>query len=253
MSRLALEDVRGPPRFSMDDFWVLFEEKYSHMADLRELFKDFESMEMRNRELGRATDAMYNFVFQGNPGTGKSTIARELIGPFFCALDIIPSDDVITKRGSAFQGKFVGQTDGVVEAMFNEAWGRTLFIDEVGALTSPGALYSKEAIKAMLPFLEDPELRGRFITIIADYEHNIEAFFGLDDGLERRFPYTITIPDWSDEMCVDKLIEAVRKKDSAIDLASHRDLLLELMPDLTSEEKFANGGTICDSLVGLIR
>ena len=140
-----------------------------------------------------------------------------------------------------------------MKAIFEEAWGRTLFIDEVGALTSPGALYSKEATKAMLPFLNDPELRGRFITIIADYEHNIEAFLALDDGLERRFPHIITIPDWSVQMCVDKLIEAVRKKDSFIDLAPHRDLLLELMPGLKSEEKFANGGTVCDSLADLIR
>ena len=248
----SLGEFCDEQRFSIKDFWALFDRKYSHLADLRKLFEGIWAKEERNKKQGQATNSIYNFVFQGSPGTGKSTIARELIGPFFCALDILPYPDIVDRKGSQLQGRYVGHTGPLIEAMFRDAWGRTLFIDEISAIAGNGALYGNEAVKAMLPFLEDPELRGRFVVVIADYDYNIRKFFALDGGLSSRFPRIINIPNWDVPTCVTKLISAVKIKDPLIGLESHQALLYDLMPDLVAEEKFANGRTICDGLADSI-
>lgn len=161
----------------------------------------------------------------------KTTIAKKVLGPFFCALNVIPSPDVVAKKSGDLQATYVGQTAPQVRSMFEEGWGKTLFIDEIGCICGPGALYSQEAVAEMLTHLEDS--KGRFVFVGADYEHNVESVLRLNDGLASRVPYRITVPPWGPQQSTKTLRNMMSVK-FQIDLSDHHELIKSLFQSITS-------------------
>jgi len=100
MSSLALEDVKSPPRVSIDDVFAKLESKFVGLSELRTILKSIQSAEKRAIDDGNVLDVSYNFILQGSAGTGKTSVAEEIIGPFFCALDVISSSTVVIKKGA---------------------------------------------------------------------------------------------------------------------------------------------------------
>mmetsp|Transcript_25507 Transcript_25507/g.24391 ORF Transcript_25507/g.24391 Transcript_25507/m.24391 type:complete len:333 (-) Transcript_25507:222-1220(-) len=137
--------------------------------------------------------------------------------------------------------------------MFEDAWGKTLFIDEVSAICSHGAGFSQEAIKATMDFLEGKKFRRKFVVVIADYEENIDKFLKIDAGLPRRFGYRINLPNWTVDVCVEALISTMKEEHKAIDLRLHKELIALLMADIVTELKFANGETVYSLLRAIFR
>ena len=154
------------------------------------------------QKLNKNTNEEYlHTVIMGNPGCGKTTIAK-IIGGIYCNLGILSNKKIfkIAKRDD-FIAEYLGQTAIKTKKLLKSCLGGVLFIDEVYAL-GPGQKdkdsYSKEAIDTINVFLS--ENKDNFCCIIAGYEEKIKkCFFSVNPGLERRFQWSHTIETYSPE------------------------------------------------------
>lgn len=154
------------------------------------------------------TNLSPHLVFTGNPGTGKTTVAR-LIGRMFKEIGLLSKGHVVEVDRSGLVAKYVGQTAIKTKEVCERAIGGVLFIDEAYSLTGTGNDFGPEAIEALLTFME--EQRGKCVVIVAGYEAEMAAFIASNPGLRSRFDRTIDFPDYSDDELVtifDGLVEA---------------------------------------------
>lgn len=137
----------------------------------------------------------YNFVFTGNPGTGKTTVAR-ILGKAFRALGILDRGNFVETDRSGLVAKYAGQTAQKTNKLIDSAMGGILFIDEAYQLNQ-GAndSYGSEAVATLLKRMEDA--RGSIVVIIAGYKDEMKKFMDMNSGLESRFNRTIEFPDYS--------------------------------------------------------
>lgn len=155
------------------------------------------------RETGKDLRKSFSLhsVFTGNPGTGKTTVAR-ILAQIFKALGILERGQLVECDRQSLVGGYVGQTAIKTGEMVDRAMGGVLFIDEAYALTEGGhGDYGKEAIEVLLKRMEDR--RGEFIVIAAGYTQNMERFLESNPGLKSRFDRVFQFDDYSVEEMVD--------------------------------------------------
>lgn len=143
------------------------------------------------------TKPSYNMVFEGNPGTGKTTVA-EIVGKLFYNLGILPSPTVKTTERADLVGRYIGETAVKTKQAIDESIGGVLFVDEAYTLNSESSNdFGKEAIETMLTALEN--YRGKMVFIFAGYTDLMEKFLDTNPGLRSRVQKTITFPDYSED------------------------------------------------------
>lgn len=136
-----------------------------------------------------------NIIFTGNPGTGKTTIAR-VMAAMFKDMGLLKQGQLIETDRSGLVAEYVGQTAGKTEAIVKSALGGVLFIDEAYSLSS-NSQFDKEAIDTLVKLIED--YRGELVVILAGYKKEMADFMKSNSGLESRFPLVIDFPDYSEE------------------------------------------------------
>ena len=158
-----------------------------------------QSMFMKQRAAmgaGRVQQMAMNFILTGNPGTGKTSIARKM-GEILQAMEILPTPRVIEASRATLVGKYMGETPKIVNNMCDKAMGGILFIDEAYTLSDGGDQYGKEAIDTLMKRMEDD--RGKFVVIAAGYKDKMEEFLMMNPGLASRFTHKLHIDDYNED------------------------------------------------------
>jgi SpoVK/Ycf46/Vps4 family AAA+-type ATPase len=216
--RIVETDMAGPEQLNMltlDDFGLL--ENQPKVNALKELdsvigldeVKTFvrsltAQIEVANKRKAMGLPDMgaqsLHMVFKGNPGTGKTTIAR-ILARRLKELGVIKLDHIVETDRSGLVAGYVGQTALKTREVLEKALGGILFIDEAYALMGDGQDFGQEAIDTVVKFMDDH--RENLIVILAGYEDDMEQLLDSNAGLRSRFPNVITFPDYS----VDELVE----------------------------------------------
>ena len=153
-----------------------------------------------------------HMVFTGNPGTGKTTIARKLADIYKC-LGVLETGQLIETDRSGLVAGYVGQTAEKVSAMAAKAMGGVLFIDEAYALTGSKMEgdFGQEAVDTLLKIMEDN--RDKLIVIVAGYPEPMEEFLDSNPGLRSRFNKYITFKDYTIQELYDIFKQMCDKND----------------------------------------
>lgn len=154
------------------------------------------------------TSVSYHCVFSGNPGTGKTTVARIVAG-IYKELGILKKGHLVEVDRSKLVGEYVGQTAPKTNKVIDEALDGVLFIDEAYSLVGEGSDYGAEAIATLLKRMEDD--RDRFVVILAGYTDEIKEFINSNPGLQSRFNRYIQFDDYSAEELVEIFKRNMRK------------------------------------------
>ena len=158
-----------------------------------------QSMFMKQRAAagaGKVQQMSMNFILTGNPGTGKTSVARKM-GEILQAMEILPTSRVIEASRATLVGKYMGETPKIVNNMCDKAMGGILFIDEAYTLSSENDQYGKEAIDTLMKRMEDD--RGKFVVIAAGYRDEMETFLAVNPGLASRFSHKMHIDDYNED------------------------------------------------------
>lgn len=187
-----------------------------------------------------------HMCFYGNPGTGKTEVARILSRILYDA-GVLSEAKLVETDGHGLLGKFVGETAPKTEAKIDSAMGGVLFIDEAYALVGPhtatgGATnYGEEAIAVLLKEMEDR--RGQFCAILAGYKDEMRGMLSANPGFESRIQFTLDFPDYTREELGQIAQVFLAKKKYYIN-ATALELLLDVTEHYRGQKNFANARTI---------
>ena len=182
----------------------------------------------------------YHCVFTGNPGTGKTTVARILAG-IYKELGILKKGHLVETDRSGLVAEYVGQTAIKTNKIIDNALDGVLFIDEAYTLSNAGDEdYGKEAIATLLKRMEDD--RERLIIILAGYTDEMKQFIDSNPGLQSRFSRYINFPDYGQDELMQIFESNLSKYDySLTDEAKAKLELLFEHAIATKDKNFGNG------------
>ncbi len=185
-------------------------------------------------------DMSYHLVFTGNPGTGKTTVAR-LMAQIYCALGVLKEGHLVEVDRSGLVAGYVGQTAVKTKDVLKKAYGGVLFIDEAYSLVGGGSNdFGQEAIDAVLKEMEDK--RDNLVVIVAGYDKPMEKFISSNPGLRSRFKNFIHFPDYTGEELYNIFARMCAKDSYAPDADTGRALGLYFRKMYEKRnENFGNG------------
>lgn len=162
--------------------------------DVKELIAFVKIQKMRKEQGLKAVPVSLHLVFTGNPGTGKTTVAR-ILARLYKQIGVLSKGQLVEVDRSGLVAGYVGQTAIKTQEKISQAMGGVLFIDEAYALSQKDDAFGQEAIDTILKAMEDN--RDDFVVIVAGYTEPMEVFINSNPGLKSRFNKYIEFEDYS--------------------------------------------------------
>ncbi|GIO83175.1 stage V sporulation protein K [Paenibacillus faecis] len=202
-----------------------------HVKELMyEIFALLQIAAMRS-EAGLLSGAqVYHMVFKGNPGTGKTTVAR-IVAKMFQKMGVLSKGHLIEVERADLVGEYIGHTAQKTRDLVKKALGGILFIDEAYSLARGGEKdFGKEAIDTLVKAMEDQ--KNQFILILAGYSEEMDFFLATNPGLPSRFPIQLDFPDYT----IDQLIQIAEGMVKERDYILMPQAILKLQQHLLREK-----------------
>jgi Holliday junction resolvasome RuvABC ATP-dependent DNA helicase subunit len=184
-------------------------------AEIANLVNLVRVQSMREQHGLKTGSSSRHLVFTGNPGTGKTTVAR-LVARLYQALGVLPTGQLVEASRTDLVAGYIGQTAIKTAEVFERARGGMLFIDEAYSLSrASGEDYGREAIDTLVKLMEDH--RGDTAVIVAGYPEEMAQFIASNPGLSSRFTKVVHFPDYSDDELSEILIQMASEQDYKVD------------------------------------
>ena len=246
-------DIQGyvPEERSVDDILKDLD-KYIGMDEVKRAVREMaysvqNSMQRAERGLGAHEKMSMHIILTGNPGTGKTTIARKL-GEILAAVGYLDSGHVVEVDRSKMVSQYQGETPKVVDRLCDKAQGGILFVDEAYTLAPLSAAGDRDnlgaqALEKLMKRMEDD--RGQFIVIAAGYRMEMENLFRINPGFRSRFNYFLDIKDYTPDQLFEIMLVFAKEKKyifSSEAEALARKMITEMYN--SRDKDFANGRTM---------
>ncbi|WHX41256.1 AAA family ATPase [Mesobacillus sp. AQ2] len=259
--------VKGEQSFLLKSIPMVAEEKIEDLLEelnrltglhtvkraIHELLETVKAEKMR-QEAGYKTAGKMaiHMVFTGNPGTGKTTVAR-LVSRILKAMGLLSQGQLVEAARQDLVGEYLGSTAPKTNAAIERAIGGVLFIDEAYALSrNKQDPFGMEAIDTLVKGMEDH--RDNLVMVLAGYTNEMDGFLKMNPGLQSRFPYIIEFPDYSSEEMYEILTGMAKAKDFMVD-PGIKEQLLELFDSkqISGRNDAGNGRLVRNMLEDAIR
>lgn len=247
---LKLDDSDNQPTQASTEEVLDAEQALQEMVGLTRLKEDLEEARLlarftkKRQELGLDTshENRHHMLFLGNPGTGKTTVAK-LIGQMYHRMGLLSVGHTVETCRTNLVGEFIGETEKKTREAIQEARGGVLFIDEAYTLVTTREEtrdFGKEVIHALLPVLSEPN--PDLIVILAGYEDKMQLLMRTNPGLQDRFPLQFHFDDYTADELREMAHRYLEKQNFQLTPAAD-EALYRLIVEATNhrDEHFGNG------------
>ena len=211
------------------------------LESVKRMVKKIKAFAKKNQHM---PDFNLHMAFYGNPGTGKTEVAR-ILSYILYEAGVLSEAKMIETDAHGLIGRYVGETAPKTQEKIAEAMGGVLFIDEayglVNGTNGQASHYGEEAVEILLKKMED--CRGRFCVILAGYKQEMKQLLASNPGLESRVQFKLEFPDYSREELGEIAYRFLSKKNYTIDVQALA-LVLDIMDYYSRQENFANARTL---------
>ncbi|WP_419720223.1 stage V sporulation protein K [Oceanobacillus massiliensis] len=190
----SVQSIDSSPFKHIDHEFASFVGMKTLKKSIKEVYANYLINEKR-KDMGlRDSKQVLHMLFKGNPGTGKTTVARKLAKIYY-DMNILSKGHFIEAERADLVGEYIGQTAQKTRAIIQKAMGGILFIDEAYSLARGGEKdFGKEAIDTIVKHMEDNH--DDFVLILAGYPYEMDRFLTFNPGLESRFPFILDFDDY---------------------------------------------------------
>ena len=229
-----------PPKENIEDLLAELDSYVGMDAiktEVRSLINMVQVYKLRREHDLPTTDMSLHMVFSGNPGTGKTTVAR-IMSRIYHSLDILSKGQLVEVDRSGLVAGYVGQTALKTQKVIEKAMGGVLFIDEAYALNGKSENdFGQEAIDTILKAMEDH--RDDLVVIVAGYTELMDRFIHSNPGLESRFNRFLMFEDYTPEQMV-AIFKMQCKKGCYVLAQGTEELVRDFIAEESADDSFGN-------------
>ena len=229
-----------PPKEKIEDLLAELDSYVGMDAiktEVRSLINMVQVYKLRREHDLPTTDMSLHMVFSGNPGTGKTTVAR-IMSRIYHSLDILSKGQLVEVDRSGLVAGYVGQTALKTQKVIEKAMGGVLFIDEAYALNGKSENdFGQEAIDTILKAMEDH--RDNLVVIVAGYTELMDRFIHSNPGLESRFNRFLMFEDYTPEQMV-AIFKMQCKKGCYVLAQGTEELVRDFIAEESADDSFGN-------------
>lgn len=205
-------------------------------SNIRDIINNIEIAQLKSNS---ANISAGHYIFQGNPGTGKTTVAR-IMGDILKELKVLKKGHFIEVTREDLVAQYTGQTAPKTKALLEKALGGVLFIDEAYSLSKGHEQdFGKEAIDTIVPFMENH--KDDFTLIVAGYTNDMKKFLDANTGLKSRFTHTIDFEDYTNQQMLEIFKIFSSNGGYILDAGVEDTLLKRFEYSRKSSQHFGNG------------